>query len=684
MSTEIIPPVALVKNKILSMHGHDRNDPYYWMNDPENPEVIQYLNEENAYYEASTRHLREFEKNLFEEMKSRIKEDDTSVPYLYNGYFYLTRFEKGKEYPIYVRKKGSLDAQDEIIFDGNKMAEGKKYFKLVGLGISLDNTRATFAIDEVGRRIYTIGVKDLVTGEILEDAIPNTTGNVVWGNDNKTIYYTTQDKKTLRADKVWKYEIGKPKSSQELYYEKDDTFSLSLMKSKSEKFILAMSTSTLTSEILLLDAGNSESTFKVFHPRERGLEYSIVHYDKSFYILTNEGGATNFKVMQTDESATEKSNWKEVIAHDENILLEGMDIFKDYLVVELKEDGLSKIQIRPFGGTPYYLPFESETYSAFVGTNVDYDTEILRYVYESMTTPYSVVDFNMRTKEKTVKKESEVLGGKFKKENYIEKRIWATAQDGTKIPISIVHHKDLKMNGKNPVLQYAYGSYGYSMEPGFDSALLSLLDRGFVYALAHIRGGEEMGRHWYENGKLLHKKNTFTDFIDCSKHLISENYTSPEHLYASGGSAGGLLMGAVANMSPELYNGIISSVPFMDVVTTMLDDSIPLTTSEYDEWGNPNELEYYNYMLSYSPYDNIKPQVYPNMLVISGLHDSQVQYWEPTKYVAKLRATKTDQNKLYLLTNMDAGHSGASGRFESLQELVKEYSFILDLEQIKK
>jgi len=685
MSKNINPPVAKKISKTLEKHGDKRNDDYFWLNDRENAEVIDYLNKENEYYEQMTAHTKDFQNQLFEEMKARIKEDDSSVPYFFNGYWYITRYETGKNYPIYARKKGTLTAKEEILFNCNEMAEGHSYFQLGGMSISPDNKFASFGVDVVGRRIYTIQVKDLKTGKVFEDKIQNTTGSSTWANDNKTLFYTKQDQQTLRSDKVFKHKLGSSSEDVLVYHEKDDTFNVAVSKEKSRKYIIITSGSTLTTEYRTLLADNPDGEFKVFQKRVRGLEYDISFYNDSFYILTNKDKATNFKLMKTPENATEKENWKDLIPHREDVLLEDIEIFKDYLVVGERSNGLNKIRIMPWDGKgEYYLPFESETYTANISTNPDFDTQVLRYSYQSMGTPSSVIDFNMKTKEKEVKKEQQVLGGKFDKKNYIEERVWATAQDGTKIPISMVYKKDLKKDGKNPLLLYAYGSYGATMDPYFSSTRLSLLDRGFVYAIAHIRGGEDMGRPWYENGKLLHKKNTFTDFVDCSKFVIAEKYTSPEHLYAEGGSAGGLLMGAVVNMAPELYKGVIAQVPFVDVITTMLDDTIPLTTGEYDEWGNPNEKEYYDYMKSYSPYDNVVAQKYPNMYVSTGLHDSQVQYWEPAKWVAKLRTVKTDSNLLFLDTNMDAGHGGASGRFEALKELAKEFSFLLDLEGIKK
>lgn len=685
MTEKIKAPLAKIIPTTLEKHGDIRIDNYFWLNDRENPEVIEYLNKENDYYNTVTADSKEFQKELFKEMKSRIKEDDESVPYLYNGYYYITRFEKGNDYPIYSRKKGSLDAKEEIMFNCNEMAKGQKYFQLSGISISMDNQFATFALDTVGRRIYTLQVKDLATGEILSDKILNTSGNSTWANDNKTIFYTKQDPKTLRSDKVYKHKLGTDASNDELvYFEEDDTFNVSVSKEKSRKYIVIEASSTLTTESRILLADEPDSQFKIFQKRVRGIEYSISHYGDSFYVLTNMDKAINFKLMKTPETKTLKENWTDIIPHRKDVLIEDIEIFKEYLVVSERSNGLNKIHIKPWNGKgEYYLPFESETYTAYTSTNVDFDTEILRYGYQSLATPSSVIDFNMKTKTKEIKKEQQVLGGQFDKDNYIEERIWATAVDGTKVPISMVYRKELKKDGKNPLLLYAYGSYGISIDPYFSSTRLSLLDRGFIFAIAHIRGGEDLGRQWYEAGKLLKKKNTFTDFIDCSKFVIKQKYTSPNHLYAEGGSAGGLLMGAIVNMAPELYNGVIAQVPFVDVMTTMLDDSIPLTTGEYDEWGNPNVKKYYDYMRSYSPYDNVKAQGYPNMYVSTGLHDSQVQYWEPAKWVAKLRVTKTNDNLLFLNTNMDAGHGGASGRFEVLKELAKEFSFLVDLERIK-
>lgn len=661
-----------------------RIDNYYWLNDRENQEVIDYLNAENAYTEAVLKDTEQLQKDLFEEIKSRIKEDDESVPFKYNGYWYITRFEKGKEYPIYSRKKENLDAKEEILFDVNELAKPFSYYQLAGLNVSENNELAAFGQDTLSRRIYTIQIKNLKTGEILPDKIENTTGGSVWASDNKTLYYTRRGD-DLRPYQIWKHTLGTPQSEDELVFEEtDDTFRTFVYKTKSREYIVIGSSSTVADEYRFIPANDIDAEWKIIQKRERNLEYSIEHYGDHFYILTNKDNATNFKLMKTPIDQTEKNNWIDVIPHRENVLLENFEIFNNWLVLEERKDALTQINIRSWDDKiNYYLPFKEEVFTAYIGNNVDFDSEILRYGYTSMTTPSSVIDFNMKTKESEIKKEQTVLGD-FDKNNYETKRIWVTARDGVKVPVSLVYRKDTPINSNTPLLQYAYGSYGYSMDAYFSSSRLSLLDRGFIFAIAHIRGGQEMGRKWYEDGKMLKKKNTFNDFIDVSKYLIENEYTSAEHLYAMGGSAGGLLMGVIINEAPELYKGVISQVPFVDVLTTMLDDTIPLTTGEYDEWGNPNNQEYYEYIKSYSPIDNIKKMDYPNLLVTTGLHDSQVQYWEPAKWVAKLREYKTDDNLLLLKTDMETGHGGASGRFEALKEVAFEYAFILKLEGIDK
>ncbi|WP_408029846.1 S9 family peptidase [Tenacibaculum xiamenense] len=693
MNTEIQIPVAEKQPTKLEKHGDVRTDNYFWMRltdeqknaevkDEQTQKVYNYLNAENEYYEQEIANTKDFQEKLFEEMKGRIKEDDESVPYKENGYFYITRYEIGGQYPIYSRKKETLEAEEEIIFNVNEEAKGHEYYQLGGLSVSPDNKLASFAVDTVSRRQYTIQIKDLATGEILGDKIENTTGGSVWSNDNKSFFYTKKDPVTLRSSQIYRHVLGTDSSKDELVFEeKDETFGVFATKTKSKKYIVIGSYSTVSTEYRVLEADNPEGEFRVIQPRERDLEYDVAHYEDAFYIRTNKDGATNFKLMKTPENNTTKENWIDVIPHREDVLLEDFSIFKDYLVLEERSEGLNKIRIKRWDGKEdYYLPFNEETYSAGVYSNPEFDTDVIRYLYNSMTTPSSVIDFNMKDRTKDVKKEQEVLGGKFDKANYVSKRIWVPARDGKKVALSIVYHKDTKIDKNTPVLQYAYGSYGYTISDGFSTTRLSLLDRGFIFALAHIRGSQYLGRDWYEDGKMLNKKNTFTDFIDCSKYLIDNGYTSSEHLYAMGGSAGGLLMGAIINMNPELYNGVIAAVPFVDVISTMLDDSIPLTTGEYDEWGNPNDKEYYDYIKSYSPYDQVEEKEYPNMLVTTGLHDSQVQYWEPAKWVAKLRELKTDNNLLFLHTNMEAGHGGASGRFNSLKETAEEYTFFLMLE----
>jgi oligopeptidase B len=692
-STTAQYPIAEKDPTKLEKHGDVRIDNYFWMRlsdaqknaeikDEQTQKVVNYLEAENEYYEKVTVDTKKFQEDLFLEMKGRIKEDDSSVPYKDNGYYYITRYETGKQYPIYSRKKETLEAEEKLLFDVNKEAEGHEYFQLGGLNISPDNTMAVFATDTVSRRQYFLKIKNLETGEIYEDKIENTTGGSVWANDNKTIFYTKKNPETLRSEKIFRHVLGTPTSEDvEVYHEKDDTFGTYVTKSKSDEYILIGSYSTLSTESRFLDANNPTGEFTLLQARENELEYNVSHYKGHFYMLTNKDGAFNFKLMKTPVSATSKENWVDVIPHREDTLLEDFSIFKDFLVLEERTNGLNKIRIKRWDKTEdYYLPFNEETYAVGVYGNPEFDTEIIRYSYNSFTTPSSVIDFNMNDQSKDIKKEQEVLGGAFKKENYKSKRVWVTARDGKKVAISMVYHTDTVLNKNTPVLQYAYGSYGHTIPDSFSSTRLSLLDRGFVFAIAHVRGSEYLGREWYDDGKMLQKKNTFTDFIDCSKFLIENNYTSEKHLYAMGGSAGGLLMGAIINMNPEIYNGIIAAVPFVDVVSTMLDDSIPLTTGEYDEWGNPNNKEYYEYIKSYSPYDQVAEKAYPNMLVTTGFHDSQVQYWEPAKWVAKLRDLKTDDNLLLLDTNLDAGHGGASGRFEALKETAKEYTFFLALE----
>ncbi len=674
---KVVPPVAKKIAKELTTHGDTRVDNYYWMNDRENPEVIAYLEAENAYKDALMKHTEALQEKLFDEIKSKIKPEDESVPYKENGYFYYTKTEPEKEYYLVCRKKESLEAEQNVILDVNKMAEGYEYYALGGFGVSTDNKILAFGVDTVSRRKYTIHFKNLETGELLEDAIPLTTGGVTWANDNKTVFYVLKDDVTLRSEKIMKHTLGTPvEDDVEVYYEADETFSTFVYKTKSQKYLIIGSESTLTSEYRFLDASKPNGQFKVIQPRTRGLEYSVDHFGNDFYIRTNLD-ALNFRLMKTPVNKTEKENWSEVIPHRSDVYFSDFDIFKDYLVVTERREGINRLRVMPWKGEEYYIDFTEDVYAVKSNINLDFDTDVFRFSYSSMTTPNSIFDFNLKTKERELLKQTEVLGG-FDKNNYETKRIYATADDGTKIPISIVYKKGMKKNGNNPTLIYGYGSYGYTIDPTFSIARLPLLDRGFVYAIAHIRGGQVNGRQWYEDGKLLKKMNTFTDFNDCAQFLIDDGYTNREKLFAMGGSAGGLLMGACINLEPELYKGVIAAVPFVDVVTTMLDESIPLTTSEFDEWGNPKVKEYYEYMLSYSPYDQVEAQDYPALLVTTGLHDSQVQYWEPAKWVAKLREMKTDDNKLIFHINMDYGHGGASGRYKWINETALEYAFIFD------
>ena len=678
------PPFPKKKPKNLKKFDSIRVDNYYWLKNRNDPDVIKYLEKENDYYEKKTSHTKEFQDKIFKEIKNRIKEDDKSVPYFLNGYWYITKFKKDKDYPIYVRKKETLDSKEQILFDCNFLAKNYDFFNLSNIKISLDNKLAAYSIDTVSRRLYTIKIKNLETGEFLNDCIDNTSGNFAWGNDNTTLFYTNRDSETLRNDKIYKHVLGTNSKDDELvFHEKDNTFYTNVSKSKSNKFIVISSYSTLTSEFQFLNADTPHDDFKLFSKRKRGLEYSINHFENYFYIITNTDNSKNYKLMKTSVKNTDYNNWINVIDHRKDVLIEGIDVFKNYLVVSERSNGLNRINIKKWDDSEdYYLDFNCETYSAYTTNNIDFNTNILRYGFNSLTDPPCVIDFNMETKEKTIRKQQQVLDPDFNKDNYISERIWSKSEDGTDVPISLVYKKGLQKNSKNPLLLYGYGSYGNTIDPYFSISRLSLLNRGFIFAIAHVRGSEYMGREWYENGKLLNKKNTFRDFISCTKYLISQGYTNSKQSYAYGGSAGGLLMGSVINLAPELYNGVISAVPFVDVVTTMLDESIPLTTGEYDEWGNPNEKEYYNYILSYSPYDNVSQINYPNLLVTTGLYDSQVQYWEPAKWVAKLRELKKDNNLLLLNTNMSSGHGGASGRFEALKEVAKEYAFLFDLEKI--
>lgn len=690
--TALKPPVAEKIAKELTIHGDTRTDNYYWMRlsdeqkNAENPDeqtgkVLEYLEAERDYAKQIMAHTDEFQQTLFDEIVGRIKKDDESVPYKENGYYYYTRYEEGQEYPIFCRKKETLDADEEILLNVNILAEGYDYFQVGGMSISEDNKLLAYGVDTVSRRRYTIYFKNLETKELLADQIQNTTGGVTWANDNKTVFFSTKDPVTLRSDKINIYQLGN-NTAREVYYEEDETFGTFIYKTKSKKYLVIGSYQTLSTEYRILEANNPTGNFRVFQPREKDLEYDIDHFEKDFYIKTNIAGAKNFKLMKTPISKTTKENWVDVIPHRDDVLLQSFEIFRNFLVVSERIKGLTNLRVMNWNGNDYYLDFGEETYSARFSVNPEFNTDLLRFGYSSLTTPYSTFDFNMVTKEKTLLKEEIVLGG-FNKENYETRRLFATAGDGVEVPISLVYKKGIELNGSNPTLLYAYGSYGASRDASFRSERLSLIDRGFVYAIAHVRGGSEMGRWWYEDGKLLNKINTFSDFNTCATYLIEQKYTNTETLFAMGGSAGGLLVGAIVNMQPELYKGVVAAVPFVDVVTTMLDESIPLTASEWDEWGDPHQKEYYNYMLSYSPYDNVKNMDYPNILVTTGYWDSQVQYWEPAKWVARLRDMKTDKNLLAFHINMEAGHGGVSGRYRRYRETALEYTFMLDLVGIK-
>lgn len=676
-------PKAKKIDKTLEIHGHKRTDSYFWLNERENPDVIKYLEEENAYADFVMKDTEELQEQLFQEMKARYKEDDESLPYFFNEYWYVIKYQIGKEYPLFYRHHLSLENPIELMLDVNEMAEGKDFYDVGSFSVSVNNQLAAFSEDTLGRRIYTILVKNLETGEFYEDKIENTTGKSVWANDNEHFFYIRKDE-TLRAYQIFRHKIGtKQEEDVLIFHEEDETFDVNVFKTKSLEYIFIASSSTISDEHWFIPSNDVNAEWKVIQKREADLEYAVEHYENDFYIITNEGDATNFKIVKTPVEKPSKENWVDVITHKKDTLLEGFEIFKDYFVLEERTEGLLQLKIINNGDqTSYYLPFNEPTYSAYVGINLDFDTEVLRYGYTSLTQPSSTLEYNMRTRETKLLKQQEVLGGTFDSNNYISERIWAPSRDGkVKVPISLVYHKDTKKSAETPLLLYGYGSYGHTIDASFSNVRLSILDRGYIFAIAHIRGGEYLGREWYEDGKMLHKKNTFFDFIDAAKYLVAENYTSSQHLYAMGGSAGGLLVGAVMNYEPTLFNGIIAQVPFVDVVTTMLDESIPLTTGEFDEWGNPKKKKYYNYMLSYSPYDNIEEKEYPNILITTGFHDSQVQYWEPAKWTAKLRELKTDDHILVFKTDMKSGHGGASGRFESLKEDALEYAFLLMIDK---
>ena len=680
MKKNIKEPIAEKIEKKLSIHGETRIDEYYWLNQRGDKKVIDYLNAENSYRDNYMKDYKGLEEELFQEIKSRIKEDDSSVPYLDNGYYYYTRYEKGKQYPIYCRKKENLEAKEEVLIDANIMSEGYDYFRVGDIEISPDDKVMAYSIDTLSRRIYTIYFMNLETREVHKENIKNTSGSITWANNSKTLFYNLKDIETLRTDRVMMHNLNSNSTDKEIFFEEDETFSVYTYKTKNEKYIIIGSSATLSQEFRYVSADSPNKDFKIFQKRVDGLEYSIDHFNGKWFIRTNKDKATNFKLMICHGNKTNKENWKDYISHRQDVLLEDIDLFNNHLVVTERKKGLRRIEIRPWkGGDSHYIEFEDETYSLYSSTNLETYTNKFRYSYSSMTTPNSVIEYDMNSKEKIILKETEVLGGKFDKNNYESLRVWAPARDGKKIPISLVYRKDMYKNGENPLLLYGYGSYGITNNASFSSVRLSLLDRGFVYAIAHIRGSQYLGRKWYDDGKMFKKKNTFYDFIDSGKFLIKEGYSNDEKLFAMGGSAGGLLMGAVVNMEPKLFRGIVAGVPFVDVITTMLDEDIPLTTFEYDEWGNPNNKDSYDYMLSYSPYDQVEEKEYPAIFITTGYHDSQVQYFEPAKWIARLRDRRTNNEPLLMYCNMDAGHGGASGRFEAYKETAMEYAFFISL-----
>jgi oligopeptidase B len=679
-------PIAEKKAHWRTIHGDTVLDNYYWMYDyfgkgPDSTKAVDYLKAENAYLDTVMGGTKAFQVSLFKEMRSRIKEKDEGAPVFQNGYYYYTRTEEGSQYFKWCRKKSSMDAPEEVLLDVDQMAKGHAYYNVTGRAISEDNKLMAYAVDDVSRRLYTIYVKDLTTGQILPDKLINTSGPSCWASDNKTLFYTVKNTETLLTEKINRHLLGS-QTDATVYEEKDKSNYIGVVKTKNKKIILIYSAATESTEMRTIDASKPTSDFVVFQPRMKDVTYNIAPLTDRFLILTNKDSASNYKLMECPLDHTDTSHWKVVIPNRSDVLLENIEEFRDFIVLSERKDGLIRLRVRNLNDhSEHYIDFGESAYTAFIGRNPEYNSPTIRYIYTSLTTPVSTYDYDVAKKEKKLMKRDEVIGG-YDPQDYVTERFYVTARDGTKIPLSLVYKKGLVKDGKSPLELYGYGSYGASEDPGFSSPRLTLLNRGFIFAIAHIRGGQEMGRQWYDNGKLMHKKNTFTDFIDCGEFLVKEKYTSKEHLYAYGGSAGGLLMGAVTNMAPDLWHGVVAQVPFVDVVNTMLDEKIPLTTNEYDEWGNPNNKDAYFYIKSYSPYENVEKKPYPNLLVTTGLHDSQVQYFEPSKWVAKLRAMKTDDRTILLHTNMDFGHGGASGRFDYLKDEALMDAFLFNLEGI--
>jgi len=673
------PPDAAKKPyTVKAPHGAERSDEYYWLRDDtrKNPEMLAYLNAENAYTDAVMAPLKPLQGKLYDEIVARIKQDDASVPYRERGYWYYTRYETGKDYPVYARRAGSMDGAEEVLLDVNTMAAGKEYFSVGDWEVSQDNQLLAWAEDDVGRRQYAIRVKDLATGKVFDDVIRGVSANIVWADDNRTLFYVENDPETLLTKRVKKHVLGTPASADVLVYEEgDDSFYMGVGRTRDDRFICIGVSSTVSSESRCAPASDP-STFTVLAPRERDVEYDADHHGGRWVIRTNADDAKNYKLVTAHSDSTSRKDWKDWIAHDEDVFIDGFELFDDFTVIGERSGGLERLRVLKADGSEEYVKADETAYGMGLSVNAEPDTEWLRYVYTSMTTPATTYEVSVKTGERKLLKREPVIG--YDPGKYATERLWATARDGTKIPVSVVYRKGFKPDGTAALLQYAYGSYGSSTDPGFNLPVVSLLDRGMVYALAHIRGGQEMGRKWYDAGKLFNKKNTFTDFIDVTDFLVQEGYAAKDRVAAYGGSAGGLLMGAISNMAPEKYAVILSQVPFVDVVTTMLDPTIPLTTNEYDEWGNPEKQDAYDYMLSYSPYDNLKAQDYPATFVGTGLWDSQVQYFEPAKYVARLRDLNTSDDPVLFRINMDAGHGGKSGRFRRYRELAEMYAFLLD------
>ena len=687
------PDVEKKPHVVKAPHGAERRDEYYWLRDDKrkDAEMLGYLKAENAYADALLAPLKPVQDQLYDEIVARIKQDDASVPYRERGWWYYSRFEQGKDYPIHARRKDGAGvdalsiqeanaagdfAAEQLLFDVNAMAAGKDYYAVGGRTVSQDNRMVVYGDDTNGRRQYTLRVKDLDTGETLADSIPGTAGYAVWADDNRTFFYIENDPETLLSTRVKKHVVGSdPKDDVLVYEEQDDTFYMGVGRTRDDKYITIGMSSTVSDELRYAPAADPRE-FKVLAPRTRDVEYDADHHGGRWVIRTNDGGAKNFKVVTATDGATSRKDWQDWIAHDPQVFIEDIELFDGHAAVAERSGGLERVRILKDGGTSEYVKADETAYSMGLDVNAEPDTDWLRYGYTSLAMPATTYELNVKTGERRELKRQPVPG--YDPANYVTERVWVTARDGAKVPVSLVYRKGFEKNGKAAMLQYGYGSYGASMDPGFSVTTVSLLDRGMVYALAHIRGGQEMGRAWYEDGKLLHKKNTFTDFIDVTDALVKQGYAAPDRVAALGGSAGGLLMGAIANMAPDKYRVILSQVPFVDVVTTMLDASIPLTTNEYDEWGNPEQKQYYDYMLSYSPYDNLKAQAYPATFVGTGLWDSQVQYWEPAKYVARLRDLNTSKAPVVFRINMEAGHGGKSGRFRKYREQAEMYSFMLE------